>query len=188
MPEQAVTSRLAVAASLSRHVSDPIRFAAPRRAPCGAALNNANVPELNELDAAEVHAVGRRSPRSALVAEVDGAFAGFCWVIGPGQPYASLNYGWFSRSYDRLRLPRPHRRAPRLPPLRHRPRLLRRTGPAVHRHVPGAALRGERAADATTASLQFHHSIGFREVGQQDTDGGKKTVSLLELPLALPSS
>jgi predicted GNAT superfamily acetyltransferase len=34
--------------------------------------------------------------------------------------------------------------------------------------------------------LKFHHSIGFREVGQQDTDGGKKTVSLLELPLKKP--
>ena len=33
------------------------------------------------------------------------------------------------------------------------------------------------------ASLLFHHSIGFREVGQQDTDGGNKTVSLLALRL-----
>jgi predicted GNAT superfamily acetyltransferase len=32
-------------------------------------------------------------------------------------------------------------------------------------------------------SLSFHHSIGFREVGQQDTDGGSKTVSLLALRL-----
>ena len=28
-------------------------------------------------------------------------------------------------------------------------------------------------------SLRFHHRIGFTEVGQQDTDGGKKRVSLL---------
>jgi predicted GNAT superfamily acetyltransferase len=33
------------------------------------------------------------------------------------------------------------------------------------------------------ASLEFHQSIGFREVAQQDTDGGNKTVSLLELRL-----
>ena len=32
-------------------------------------------------------------------------------------------------------------------------------------------------------SLEFHRSIGFREVGQHDTDGGTKTVSLLELTL-----
>jgi len=35
--------------------------------------------------------------------------------------------------------------------------------------------------------LHFHQSIGFREVAQQDTDGGNKTVSLLELTLEQPS-
>lgn len=63
------------------------------------ALNNASVPELNELDAAEVARLAALA-EAALVAEVDGSFAGFCWVIGPAQPYASLNYGWFSRQYD----------------------------------------------------------------------------------------
>jgi predicted GNAT superfamily acetyltransferase len=33
------------------------------------------------------------------------------------------------------------------------------------------------------ASLAFHEAIGFREVGQQDTDGGAKRVSLLALDL-----
>ena len=33
-------------------------------------------------------------------------------------------------------------------------------------------------------SLRFHHRIGFTEVGQQDTDGGRKTVSLLAKPLS----
>ena len=32
-------------------------------------------------------------------------------------------------------------------------------------------------------SVKFHERVGFREVGQQDTDGGNKTVSLLELRL-----
>jgi predicted GNAT superfamily acetyltransferase len=32
-------------------------------------------------------------------------------------------------------------------------------------------------------SLRFHHRIGFVEVGQQDTDGGTKRVSLLAKPL-----
>ena len=54
------------------------------------ALNNANVPELNELDAAEVVRLAELA-EAALVAEVGGRFAGFCWVLGPGQPYASLN-------------------------------------------------------------------------------------------------
>ena len=37
---------------------------------------------------------------AALVAEVDGRFAGFCWVMRPGQSYASENYVWFSQQYD----------------------------------------------------------------------------------------
>ena len=32
-------------------------------------------------------------------------------------------------------------------------------------------------------SLAFHAAVGFREVGQQDTDGGNKRVSLLALEL-----
>ena len=43
------------------------------------ALNNANLPELNELDEAEVVRLARLA-EGALVAEVDGQFAGFCWV------------------------------------------------------------------------------------------------------------
>ena len=33
-------------------------------------------------------------------------------------------------------------------------------------------------------SLAFHQRVGFREVGQQDTDGGAKTVCLMEWQLA----
>ena len=67
-------------------------------------LNNANIPELNELDHAEVARLAALA-EAALIAEVLGddgqsRFAGFCWVLGPGQPYASLNYGWFSRQYS----------------------------------------------------------------------------------------
>ncbi len=150
-------------------------------------LNNANIPELNELDLAEVARLAALS-ESALVAEVvddDGqiSFAGFCWVLGPGQPYASLNYGWFSRQYsefvylDRIAVHSDFRRF------------------GIGRGFYAALV--EQFAKShpvllcevnlrpmNESSLRFHHSVGFREVGQQDTDGGKKTVSLLELPLS----
>ena len=63
------------------------------------ALNNANVPELNELDRAEIERLVGMA-EVALTAEVDGTFAGFCIVFPPGVDYGSLNYGWFSRTYD----------------------------------------------------------------------------------------
>ena len=148
------------------------------------ALNNANVPELNELDAAEVQRLAGLAA-SALVAEVDGEFAGFCWVLGPGQPYDSLNYRWFSARYtefvylDRIAI-----------------------HPNFRRHGIGRACYEQLAREfsATTPvllcevnvrplnerSLRFHQSLGFAEVGQQDTDDGRKTVSLLALSLQPP--
>ncbi len=145
-------------------------------------LNNANVPELNELDAPEVARLSELAA-CALVAEVDGHFAGFCWVLAPGQPYGSLNYRWFSERYetfvylDRIAV-----------------------HPQFRRYGIGRAFYSELIQQSAPkwpvllcevnirpmneGSLRFHHSIGFREVGQHDTDEGRKTVSLLELSLA----
>ncbi len=150
------------------------------------ALNNTNVPELNELDADEIARLVSIS-HVALTAEVGGEFAGFCIVFAPGAEYASLNYQWFSRTYDDFVY-------------------LDRIAvhPSFRRYGIGRAFYGELVERLTgrfplltcevnvrprnDASLDFHHSIGFREVSQQDTDGGKKTVSLLALPLASPPS
>ncbi len=144
-------------------------------------LNNAHVPELNELDATEIARLVSIS-EVALTAEVDGAFAGFCIVFAPGADYASLNYQWFSRTYDDFVY-------------------LDRIAvhPSFRRYGIGRSFYStlvERFAGRfplltcevnvrprNDASLDFHHSIGFREVAQQDTDAGKKTVSLLALPL-----
>jgi predicted GNAT superfamily acetyltransferase len=158
-----------------------IRHFALHDAPDAVALNNANVPELNELDANEVTRLAGLA-ELALAAEVDGEFAGFCWVIGPGQPYGSLNYGWFSRQYDDFV---------------YLDRIAVR--PEFRRYGIGRAFYDELIRQFTGVrslitcevnvrprnepSLRFHHAIGFREVGQQDTDDGKKTVSLLALPL-----
>ena len=165
------------------HPSVSIRTFATHDVDPAMALNNANVPELNELDAAEVARLAALA-EAALVAEVDGAFAGFCWVLGPNQPYGSLNYGWFSRQYtdfvylDRIAVHPEFRRYG--------------IGRAFYRMLveqfSGAwkLLACEvNLRPRNDASLHFHHSIGFREVGQQETDGGAKTVSLLALPLAV---
>lgn len=145
------------------------------------ALNNLNVPALNELDEAEI---GRLLGMSlvSLAAEVDGAFAGFCITFAPGVDYGSLNYAWFSRNYmefaylDRIAVDPTYRRygigRAFYAELRQR---LAGTAPVLCCEV--------NVRPRNDASLEFHQSIGFREVAQQDTDGGKKTVSLLELTL-----
>jgi predicted GNAT superfamily acetyltransferase len=147
-------------------------------------LNNANLPELNELDLAEITRLYGLAIEggAALTAEVDGRFAGFCLVYPPGVDYASLNYRWFSERYDsfvyldRIAVDS----------------TMRRSGAGramyaelVHRFTGlwPLLLCEVNVRPRNDASLDFHHRIGFREVGQQDTDGGNKTVSLLALEL-----
>ena len=98
------------------------------------------------------------------------------------QPYASLNYTWFSRTYDHFV---------------YLDRIA--VAPEFRRYGIGRAFYEALIVEFTgrapvltcevnvrprnETSLRFHHSIGFREVGRQDTDAGAKTVSLLELVL-----
>ena len=144
-------------------------------------LNNASIPDVNELDEAEVRELWAMS-EVCLTAEVDGEFAGFCWCVPPGTTYRSLNYKWFSQRYtdfsylDRIAV-LPHFR-------RHG------IGIAFYDRIR-EELTGRRPVlfcevnvrPRNEKSLLFHHRVGFREVGQQETDGGAKTVSLLALPL-----
>jgi predicted GNAT superfamily acetyltransferase len=149
--------------------------------PAALALNNASIPGLNELDAPEIERLLGMAA-VALTAEVDDAFAGFCITFPPGVDYASLNYGWFSRKYDdfvyldRIAVDPTYRRLG--------------IGRAFYAHVIDRftgvfphLLCEVNVRPRNEASLLFHHSIGFREVGQQETDGGNKTVSLLALRL-----
>jgi uncharacterized protein len=149
--------------------------------PLALALNNSTVPHINELDGPELDRLFGMAAL-ALTAEVDGAFAGFCITFPPRVEYASLNYGWFSRNYDdfvyldRIAIDPAYRRLG--------------IGSAFYSHVVDRftgvyphLLCEVNIRPRNDASLAFHHSIGFREVGQQDTDGGKKTVSLLALSL-----
>jgi predicted GNAT superfamily acetyltransferase len=144
-------------------------------------LNNTSVPALNELDATEIERLLAMAA-VALTAEVDGVFAGFCITFPPGVDYASLNYGWFSRNFDdfvyldRIAIDPAYRRLG-IGRAFYAHIVERFTG--VFRHL----LCEVNVRPRNDASLLFHHSIGFREVGQQDTDGGNKTVSLLALPL-----
>ena len=144
-------------------------------------LNNVNVPALNELDRTEIERLVSISAVS-LTAEIEGAFAGFCIVFAPDVEYASLNYQWFSRNYtqfaylDRIAVNSSFRRYG----------IGRQFYVELQRRLTGAfpVLCCEvNVRPRNDASLEFHQSIGFREVAQQDTDGGNKTVSLLELPL-----
>lgn len=159
-----------------------IRPFQPDDLPAVLSLNNDSVPDVNELDEQGVLRLVAMAD-AALVAEVDGEFAGFCWVMGAGVPYESLNYTWFSERYDEFVY---------LDRIAVHPRFRRfGVGSAFYRELQRmfVATRPVLLCEVNLrprneTSLRFHERVGFREVGQQDTDGGAKTVSLLAWTLA----
>ncbi len=147
-----------------------------------------DLPELLRLNQVEVPHVGDLNPESlgqllansyfTGVARVKGQVAGFIVALTPGQDYASLNYRWFCDHYreflyvDRIVVAPDYK------------------GQGLGRELYAAVAQSNPVkADVITcevnikplnqSSLDFHARIGFVEVGQQDTEGGKKRVSLL---------
>jgi predicted GNAT superfamily acetyltransferase len=173
-----------------------VRPFSERDIPEALALNNASVPDLNELDENAMRRLLEMAD-TALVAEwvaelveaesahgspdnPSSPFAGFCWVMTKGQPYDSLNYRWFSERYeqfvylDRITV-MPHARRAGV-------------GRALYAHLINR-YRGVHPVltcevnlvPRNDTSLRFHAGLGFVEVGQQHT--GPKQVSLLALEL-----
>ncbi len=142
------------------------------------AINQANVPAVGSITFAELEWYFAEAA-ALRVAEIDGVVAGFLLALRPGLDYSSLNYAWFSTRYadfyyiDRVAVGDEWRR--------------RGVGRALYADVEAYA----RAASApllacevnlrprNDVSLAFHEAQGFVEVGQQDTDGGDKTVVML---------
>jgi len=146
-------------------------------------LNQANVPAVSSIDAEQLDWFFRHGDYFR-VAELDGAIAGFLLGLLPGRDYASVNYGWFNARYadflyiDRLAVATDRRR--------------RGIASALYADVERHALSLAAPLLAcevnlrprNEASLLFHERHGFAEVGQQETEGGSKRVSLMIKPLA----
>lgn len=147
-----------------------------------AALNETCVPAVSRVSSAGFEWFLANADCFRVV-EIDGAVAGFMLALRPGSAYTSVNYRWFVERYpdflyiDRLAVDRRFRR--------------RGAASALYADV-------ERAARSLGApllacevnlrprneeSLVLHQRLGFGEVGQQDTDGGDKRVSMLVKPL-----
>ena len=144
-------------------------------------LNNEAVPAVNALGRADLEWFVECAHSFLVVDSTDSTIAGFMIGLrGPGVPYDSPNYAWFSARYDAFVY--------------------------VDRIVVAAAGRGagmgtvlyDTFADRGRAdgivvmlaevnlrprndpSLRFHERHGFLPVGEQDTDAGAKRVTMLE--------
>jgi predicted GNAT superfamily acetyltransferase len=140
-------------------------------------LNNSEVPHVNNLDQEALNGLLSEADLS-LVIEVDGKPAAGLITFAPGAGYASANYRWYSDNYDAfLYIDRivvdPSQRGHGLA----RQLYDQAWGRA---QAKGVMLCCEVNEDPPNeASMRFHERFGFKPVGAQQTEGGKKTVVLL---------
>ncbi|MCM0754316.1 GNAT family N-acetyltransferase [Desulfovibrio aminophilus] len=144
-------------------------------------LNRAAVPNVNDVGVAGLR---RLTAQAAFfhLAEDDSGPLGFLLAMTPEADYDSPNFLWFKERYpdfcyiDRVVVSENARRLG--------------VGSALYQAV--IDFSGGRAPvltcevnlrPANPGSLAFHERFGFRQVGAQDTENGKKTVSLMIRPL-----
>ena len=144
-------------------------------------LNEASVPHVSSIELAEMHWFAKEA-HYFRIAWHENELAGFLIGLRPGLPYASPNYRWFSRHYadfgyiDRVAVPGKARR------LGIATRLYHDFAKTLDNGV-GVMTCEVNIRPANESSMRFHKQFGFREVGTQETEGGKKQVALLELKL-----
>jgi predicted GNAT superfamily acetyltransferase len=139
-------------------------------------VNNAAVPNVNELDAGRFAELVGLAELATVATDGD-TLLGFVLAMAEGAGYDSANYLWFSARYprflyvDRVIVAETGRGAG--------------TGTALYKAVfdhagPGVPVTCEvNVRPPNEGSMRFHRRHGFAEVGRQDTEGGTKTVALL---------
>jgi len=144
------------------------------------ALNSASVPHVNLIPREQLQWFVEHAA-FLEVARIGGRIAGFLVGLRPGTDYASPNYRWFCLHYedfayiDRVAVAEWARR--------------QGVGEALYAAFadsqPGApVLTCEvNIRPANEGSMVFHQRLGFRQVGSQETDDGKKEVALMEKAL-----
>lgn len=145
-------------------------------------LNNTAVPAVSELTPPALRELVDMAALGIVAVDPDAgdAVIGFALGFGPGAAYGSENYRYF---------------AERLTDFHYLDRIV--VDPAYFRRGIGSALYDEverRCGAEVLAcevnlvprnddSLAFHAHRGFEQVGTQQTEGGKKTVALLQKQL-----
>jgi predicted GNAT superfamily acetyltransferase len=141
------------------------------------ALNADSVPHVNLIGREQLEWF-IRCASFASVARTEGRVAGFLIGLRPGTDYASPNYRWFCEHYedfayiDRVAVAD----------------WARRRGIAESLYEAfGKSQSGVRVLTcevnirpSNEGSMVFHQRLGFRQVGSQETEGGKKEVALME--------
>ncbi len=142
-------------------------------------LNAGAVPAVSDVPVTELQRLADLG--SCTVVDLAGRIGGFLLLLGPGADYDSVNYTWFADRHadfayvDRV-VVAPEGRG-------------RGHGRALYEAAIASTSAPVLCAEVNirprnVASLAFHEVLGFRPVGEQDTDAGAKRVVLLERRLA----
>jgi len=137
--------------------------------------NEANTPHVNHLDFSAFTEVFSLSTQAYLIFWDENP-AGFAWLMGPQNSYKSTNYRYFASGMneflylDRMVISKAYR--------------AKGLATSLYHHIaslnPGTVICCEvNIEPPNIASTRLHQKIGFKEVGQQSTEGGLKKVSLL---------
>lgn len=140
-------------------------------------LNKASVPAVGNIGLEQMRWFAEHAAYFR-VATRDGHFAGFLIGMRPGTAYASPNYRWFCDAYedfgyiDRIAIASDARR------LGLATRLYRDFEASL---PPSAAVLTceVNIVPPNESSMQFHENYGFRKVGTQMLDDGRKQVAMM---------
>jgi hypothetical protein len=140
-------------------------------------LNESSVPAVNSVDLEQMRWFAANAAYFS-VALHDGEFAGFLIGMRPGTAYASPNYRWFCEVFedfgyiDRVAIAAGARR--------------HGLATCLYRHFEsslpdnvGVLACEVNIVPPNESSMRFHAGYGFREVGTQSLDDGRKTVALM---------
>ena len=151
-------------------------------------LNQSNLPHVGSVSLLELEHLYTQAI-NFRVAELNKKTAGFLIAFEPEAEYGSLNFLWFKKHYnafvyiDRIVVVPEARRKGIAVRLYHDLENF-----AAKRKIPFMACE-YNLRPKNKVSRQFHSRYGFKEVGTQETENGKKTVSLQIKPVdPMPAS
>ncbi|MBI3544347.1 MAG: GNAT family N-acetyltransferase [Deltaproteobacteria bacterium] len=141
-------------------------------------INETEIPHVSSITVAELKVLAEQSFYFRLLESESGDIAGFVLALDETATYSSLNFQWFKSRYprfiyiDRVVVSASYQGLG--------------IGRLLYEDLEEVAKRSSSplACEVNTrppnpGSLRFHQRFGFREVGVQNTEGGKKTVALL---------
>ena len=139
-------------------------------------LNKQNIPAVGKLDKKSYDMFLEYSDYFKLI-KYDGYFIGFMIALLPNRPYESVNYKWFEKNYksfiyiDRIVLSFKYQN--------------KGLGSLFYDDLKnnfkdsyGPMTCEVNVMPKNDISMKFHKKYGFKEVGQQTTENGKKLVSM----------